>query len=194
VTEVGRPKRLTKSAAKKRLVQEWQQTLETCFGLTPGQINRLADGNFLRDVKDTGDLTDRNANEHNLKIGLAFALGKIAKIQTSQADITTEQQLEAALRQIGEVKEKMPTAIRKALKDLTKGLPRRGGPGRQPKLNAKEASQMCDQIALFIRRKHNLKEALRLASELSPSILTGKKVSPRTLQKAWDRRGEFEGE
>jgi len=50
---------------------------------------------------------------------------------------------------------------------------------------------MCDHIALLIRQKHTLKLALQKVSELSPSILHGKKASPRKLQKAWDRRDEF---
>jgi hypothetical protein len=66
-------------------------------------------------------------------------------------------------------------------------LPRKGGPGRQPKLSAAEASRACDHIATFIRQKNSLKAALQKTSNASLSLF-GKKVSARTLQKAWDNR------
>ena len=87
----------------------------------------------------------------------------------------------------------MPTAIRKAFKEVGHALPRRGGPGRQAKLNAKQAAQVCDQIALFVRQGQTLKEALQKVAELTPTLL-GKKVGARTLQKAWDKRREYLGE
>jgi type II secretory pathway component PulF len=105
------------------------------------------------------------------------------------AKIEDEEQLRAAIKRIKEGREKLPTILRKAMKQVTAVLPRRGGPGRQPKLKPNEASQMCDQIAMFIRQNNNLKQALQKVSQLTPQLL-GKKVSPRTLQKAWNKRGQ----
>jgi type II secretory pathway component PulF len=76
---------------------------------------------------------------------------------------------------------------------LGRALPRRGGPGRQPKLNATQSSQVCDQIALFLRQGHTLKQALQKVAELSITLF-GKKVGARTLQKAWDKRREYRSE
>jgi type II secretory pathway component PulF len=104
--------------------------------------------------------------------------------------IKNEQQLTKALQDIKQVGYDMPTMIRKATKLLVSKLPRRGGPGRQPKLSPPEAAQVCDQIAVFIRQNHNLKQALQKVAELTPTLL-GKKVGARTLQKAWDKRGEL---
>jgi len=72
----------------------------------------------------------------------------------------------------------MPTAIRKATKELGHALPRRGGPGRQPKLNVAQAAHVCDQIALFMRQGHTPKDALQKVAELTPTLL-GKKVGAR---------------
>jgi DNA invertase Pin-like site-specific DNA recombinase len=93
---------------------------------------------------------------------------------------------------IREVGEKMPTAIRKATKELGHALPRRGGPGRQPKLTGTQAAKACDQIGLFVRQGHTVKEALKKVAELTPGLF-GKKVGARTLQKAWDKRSEYLG-
>ena len=74
------------------------------------------------------------------------------------------------------------------MREIASTLPRRGGPGRQRKLNAAEAKQMVDQVLLFIGQGNNVKQALQRTSALAPQLL-GKKVSPRTLQKEWDKRG-----
>lgn len=105
----------------------------------------------------------------------------------SAASIQNEKQMQAALTAIKEVGYQLPPILRKAMKQVASSLPRRGGPGRQPKLNPREAVLVCDQIATFIRRKNTLKQALQKVSESAPQLL-GKKVSPRTLQKAWDKR------
>jgi hypothetical protein len=60
------------------------------------------------------------------------------------------------MRQISEA---MPTTTRKTMKMFLSKLPRKGGPGRQPKLDSKQASLACDQIAVFISQKHPVKEA-----------------------------------
>jgi len=134
-------------------------------------------------------LDERDALAHNLQAGLAVALGNIGEHYIRKGKIKNERQLARAIEELKEAKERMPSAVRKAMKTLAGMLPRRGGPGRQPKLNPKEAGKACDQIALFIRQRHTLKEALSMLAELSPSLL-GTKVGARTLQKAWNARGQ----
>lgn len=182
-------KRLTKAEIKKRLLEEWENTMRDGFGLSSAEANRL--------VKSmTGKRTDQANNPPgalHLNAGMALFVGNTIRNRIYGTKIKTEKQLEAALQEIREVREKMPTVVRRALKAVSNMLPRRGGPGRQPKLNRNEASKACDHIAMFIRQKHTLKEALQMMSDSSPSIL-GKKVGARTLQKAWDRRDKLTSE
>jgi hypothetical protein len=128
--------------------------------------------------------------------GMNIAVSLFFGSQLRQAfagKVKNEEQLQNALGTIRDVGEKTPTAIRRAMKVLGQALPRRGGPGRQPKLNAMQAVQVCDQIALFLRRGHTLKDALQKLAQLTPTLL-GKKVGSRTLQKAWDKRREYRSE
>ena len=71
---------------------------------------------------------------------------------------------------------------------LVSALPRRGGPGRQRKLTPTEAARACDHIGTFMRQGSSVTVALRKAAEASETLI-GKKVSARTLQKAWKDRG-----
>jgi hypothetical protein len=169
--------RPTKKDFEKRLAQKWKEALESCLGPTPAQLSQL--------LKDA----DRKTTEQNLKAGMAFALRTLGTDHLKKANIKTEEQFAKACEQLGEVKEKMPTAVRKALRELAKSLPRRGGPGRQALLSLQEANRACDHIATFIRQGYTLKAALRLVAEASMALL-GKKVGARTLQKAWDKRDQ----
>lgn len=176
--------RLTKAKIETQLDEAWREVLKES-----GLISSFADiKRGLRELNLSPELDLGSGFTLGMSLGLVNA-GKILARK-----VKTEVELEKALREIKEAGEKMPTAMRKAFKEVARSLPRRGGPGRRPKLSPKEASLMCDQIALFIRQKYGLKEALRKAADLSPSILSGKKVSPRTLQKAWDMRGELTSE
>ena len=91
-----------------------------------------------------------------------------AKAVTKSTKIKNAQELETAIQAIKQAGVAMPTVLRKAMKQITLELPRRGGPGRQRKLQGDEVTQVCDQIALFIRQGHNLKQALQKVSELTP--------------------------
>jgi len=176
--------RLTKAEIARRLDEAWREVLkETGLPSSPAEMRKV-----LKEVNVSPELP----LARGLTLGIALGLGGLGK--TLARKVKTEEQLEKALQETKEVGEKMPTAIRRAIKEVASSLPRRGGPGRRPKLSPKEASVMCDQIALFIRQKYGLKEALKKAADLSPSILGGKKVSARTLQKAWGRRAEFTSE
>jgi hypothetical protein len=177
-----KPQRLSRAEIEREVEQAWQQMLENngSFEWNPTSVEKtLKQTNVPRETRVVQGLT----------MGAALGLGGMGKNLASH--IKTREQLEEILREIRKCGEMMPTILRKATKQMIGTLPRRGGPGRRPKLDRKEASQMCDQIALFIRQKYSLKQALQKVSELSPSILSGKKVSPRTLQKAWGRRDEF---
>ena len=184
---MNKGKRLTRAVIEKRLTQAWQKALEDCYGLSPTQARQLVKGTR------PAALEDRSTVAKKLNAAIAMALADVGRYFINRSKIRTEQQLAKALEEIKQAREKMPTATRKAMKIVSTMLPRRGGPGRQPKLNPREASKACDHIAMFIRQKHTLKQALQLMAESSQSIL-GKKVSARTLQKAWDKRDQLAGE
>jgi len=176
-------RRLTKEKIQEQVDEAWRQMLET-IGLkwSPAEVRRM-----LKDLKVAPDVRVARG----LTIGMALGLGGMGK--TVARETKTEAQLAKVLQEIKRMSELMPTTIRKATKEMLRTLPRRGGPGRRPKLSAAESAQVCDQIAVFIRQKHNVKEALQRVAELTPTLL-GKRVGTRTLQKAWDRRGEFSSE
>jgi hypothetical protein len=105
--------------------------------------------------------------------------------------IETQEELDEALKTLRSDGRKIPTVFRRGLKMASNSLPRRGGPGRKELLTPAEATIMCDQISTFNRQKHSLKKCLEMASELSPKLLHGKTVSPRTLHKHWIKRDTY---
>jgi hypothetical protein len=170
-------------AAAKKLEEAWRDVLKkNGLAQNPAEVRQV-----LSDVR----LSPKTPLARGLNIGMSVGLGGLGRAMAQK--VKSERQLENALALIREAGEKMPTAIRKALKELGHALPRRGGPGRQPKLNTMQAGHVCDQIALLLRQGHKLKSALQKVAELTPTLL-GKKVGARTLQKAWDRRGEYRSE
>jgi len=189
---MSKGKRLTRAVIEKRLTQAWQKALEDCYGLSPTQARQLVKGMAVRGIRRAA-AEDRSSVAQKLNAGIAMALADVGRYFIKRSKIRTEKQLAKALEEIKQAREKMPTATRKAMKIVSTMLPRTGGPGRQPKLNSREASKACDHIAMFIRQKHTLKQALQRMAESSESIL-GKKVSARTLQKAWDKRDQLTGE
>jgi hypothetical protein len=175
-------KRLTKKEIAKRIDAAYRDLLEgTGFKVDPNEVNRTLKASNISPHKRVAT-----------GISWGMALGVLSWGNIASRDIKTEEQLNKVLLDLKEAKERLPTLARKATKEVLSKLPRRGGPGRTPKLNARESSMVCDQIGLFIRQKNTLKESLAKTAELSLTLL-GKKVSARTLQKAWDKRDQFIG-
>lgn len=182
-------KNLTKTEIRKRLLAEWETTITEGFGISSDETRKIV--NAMLVAKPDPAIT--SVDDQNLKAAFALTYGNTIRNRIYRTKIETQEQLDAAIQEIREAKHLLPTATRKAFKTVMKTLPRRGGPGRQPKLSPQQASQACDQIATFIRQKHKLKEALKKTSDLSLGLF-GKKIGPRTLQKAWDRRDQLIGE
>lgn len=172
---------LNPSETAKYLDETWRTILsENGIDLDPAELSHILTKSGLS--LDT-------VVAHGLTIGAAVGLRSIG--DRFVQDVKTRQQLDIVLLHMREAGDKLPSILRKASKQMVLGLRRNGGPGRKPKLSPREAVLMCDQIAAFIRTKCSLKQALQMASELSPSLLDGKRVSPRTLQKAWDKRDQY---
>lgn len=187
---MGKDKRISRKQAQMRLTQAWNNMIEDCFGLPEKEAKRVMQMMILKPGRRKK--IDPKAGQKILSSGLALTLTEQANRHFAKTKIRTEKKLARTLAGIENIREKFPAEVRKALKAVSTMLPRRGGPGRAPKLNSKEASKACDHIAMFIRQKHTLKEALQLMAKSSPALL-GKKVGARTLQKAWDRRDQHGG-
>jgi len=177
-----KPKKLTEAEVARRLDETFHKILEE-NGLLLWSPDELKE--MLKSVHISPNTKLARGLSIGAMIGLSSAGKKVAPL------IKTEEQLDRALQAMRQQGDKIPTMMRKAAKEMTLMLPRRGGPGRQPKLTAEEKSLMCDLIASFIRQKMKLKPALAKASEQAPGMLGGKKVSARTLQKAWDERDKI---
>lgn len=124
-----------------------------------------------------------------VEVAMRWAFGSVTRKHLEQ--IKTREDLDKLLRTIKEATEIAPTSIRTALKQFLRDLPRRGGPGREPKLNAEESAKVCRQILEFeVIHKYPHKKALEETSKLCPTLIN-KQVSPRTLDKAWSKRSEY---
>jgi hypothetical protein len=174
---------VTKEEIEERINQAVQKLFERLgFGTKPSDVKEL--------LAQNSQLPPEKQIPKGIELGLQLGFGSFAN--TVNTGIRTRDDLEKVLHIIGEAAEQAPTLARGALTQTLKNLPRRGGPGRIPKLDPKESAKVCDQIGLFIRQKCTLKEALAKTSALCPTLL-GKRVGSRTLQKAWDKRDEFTG-
>ncbi len=183
-THVAKTKRLTQVYVLKRLDDTWDEVLTSCFGLTQSE----AQGQLRQSFKSSDDGSD----DHGpiFLAALDLALGKEGRdaFRKQARKIRTEADLAQAIARIRETADVIPSATRKAMAMLVKVLPRKGGPGRQSKLTATEAARACDHIGTFMRQGSSVTLALKKAADASETLI-GKRVSARTLQKAWKNRG-----
>jgi hypothetical protein len=172
-------KKLSRAEIERRLNQEWNAIL--------GENKIIPDQDAVKKVMKKGQAQP----EFLIALGFTSTIGMLlqnyGRTIATTAKIKDEQHLVEVIKLMREAGYKLPTVIRKAMREIASTLPRHGGPGRNPKLTPKEGVEMCSQIGMFITQGDKLKEALQRASDLTQQLL-GKKVSPRTLQKAWDKR------
>jgi hypothetical protein len=179
---MAKTKKFSRAEIARQLNSEWNAMIkETGLIPDPDELKRLAKSKDARLELFVAE---------GVKITLGTILQNGGKTLASVAKIETEEQLQDFILYLKGHREELPTVMRKAMKLITAALPRRGGPGRQPKLNLRETSQICDRIASVMRQGHTLKQALDKVSQLTRQLL-GKDVSPRTLQKAWNDRGKY---
>jgi hypothetical protein len=122
---------------------------------------------------------------------IAMCLGIDSPGNYLAQDITTQEQLDATLETMMREGSKMSTIMKKGLRKAALSIRRRGGPGRSPILNSTEIGLLCDQVAAFIRQKYSTKKSCEETAKLSPTLLGGKKVGARTIQKYWDEREKY---
>jgi hypothetical protein len=114
----------------------------------------------------------------------------LASMDELAANIKTEKDLNRFNQLTDKLLTQVPTSARAVLHRIKATLPRGGGPGRTPTLNAQESIKVCDEIAKLIRNGDNITKALKEASKMCPDIV-GKEVGTRTLAKVWSKRGEL---
>jgi hypothetical protein len=176
------PQKVSEAVIKQTIDDTFRQVLEE---------NSLAlwTPNAMLDLLRRMDLSPDEKVVQGMTIAQTLGIDSPGEYMTKV--IKTQEQLDAAVEALRGEGRKIPTFLRKAYKQAGQSLPRRGGPGRSALLTPQEAAIMCDQVSLFYREKNSLKKSLQMAAELSPKLLGGKKVGPRTLHKHWIKRDEY---
>lgn len=104
----------------------------------------------------------------------------------------TEQQLEADLAQLTRQAEELPSRLRRALIQMQKSLPRRGGPGRGYSLTIAQQHEACEQVASHMKMKKlrgGFPEAFETVAE--DFRAKGIKVSAQTIKRTWQKRDQI---
>jgi hypothetical protein len=127
--------------------------------------------------------------EHELAKAKGFQLA-FQTIDELFPGIRTQDDLDLIVQGFSALVEAAPTIARNQVEKIKSEIPRRGGPGRTPKLNHQESTIVCIEILKLVGKKYTDKAALDQVSKKCPDLLH-KKVSARTLRKAWDKRDEF---
>jgi hypothetical protein len=168
---------------KRRAINAALRKLATHLGVDPDLIGAKISFGF------NSALSPEQEHELAKAKGLQMAFQSIDELLPS---IRTEEDLHLMVQAIGAAAEQAPTIARNAIDQIRSKLPRRGGPGRISKLDKRESTIVCKEILKLVGRKFKTKDALIEVSKNCPDLLQ-KTISPRTLQKAWDKRDEFLG-
>jgi len=162
--------------------------LDDAMGIKEAEASKIV--RAMTGAKD--DTSSGSADDEFTKGILAVVrvlFGRIGRrFLAKQAEqIRTEEDLNKRINDIRRETYTFPSDFRKAMKTFMEQLPRRGGPGRKPKLSPQEEAVACDQVTVFVRNGMGIKAALKRTADNSPTLL-GKPVGMRTLQKVWQRR------
>jgi hypothetical protein len=124
-----------------------------------------------------------------LQLGMQMALPSL--LEELQPRIQTREQLDELVQAMDAELERAPTTVRDRLDQIKKGLPRRGGPGRDPLLDERETKMLCKEILKRVGKKYTATKAIAEVSKMCPDLI-GKTVSTGTLWKAWEARNEHD--
>jgi hypothetical protein len=180
MTEDKSPSELVTEEEKRQAFDAACRKLFTRLGLDPD----------LSQVKIRFGLHTELSREQQQMMAKAMGLQIALQAGRDQllSEVRTKQDLDNALRAIDEAAEQSPTIARKVMDQIRAELPRRGGPGREPKLNPEESAKVCDEIARYVREGDRVKQAIAKTSAKCLELI-GKAVGTRTLEKAWSKRG-----
>src|SRR5271169_6763009 len=173
-------KMVTREEVKKRITETIREVISSLFGISNEAAKkglRAALGDAMQD-KDS-----------LFRASLVYQLNKLTESGLKgRGRRGSEQELQVVLAQIKAAAPEMASALRRGLKDLQTQLPRQGGPGREEILSATEKREACEQIGSLhkmgkVKRWPDIFETVAVAFGAK-----GKKVSARTIKRAWERR------
>ena len=153
------------------------------LGVNPDLVGRKISWGLNRGLPTESD--------HELAKAKGFQIALDA-LEEMWPEIRTREELDQFVQEIVALTEQAPSIMRNQMDQIRTQLARRGGPGREPLLNADQSKIVCDQIGEFIRKGSSVTEAIVKTKDICPEII-GKKPGVRTLGKAWKRRNEFLG-
>jgi hypothetical protein len=122
---------------------------------------------------------------------IAMCLGIDSPGEYLAKEIKTQKQLDTTLETLRREGPKMSTILKKGLRKAALSIRRRGGPGRSPILKPGEIVILLDQAAAFMRLGFSHKKSYEETAKVSPTLLRGKKVGARTIQKYWLDREKY---
>jgi len=127
--------------------------------------------------------------EHELAKAKGLQLA-FQSIEEFLPNIRTRNDLDEIVQAFSKSIEQAPTIARTTIDQIKAQIPRRGGPGRIPKLDPRESTVVCEEILKLVGRKYKVKDACVEVSKMCPDLLQ-KTVGPRTLQNIWLKRDQF---
>jgi len=102
----------------------------------------------------------------------------------------TEADLAPTIEQIKDLRKVLPIALRKAIDEMRKRLPRHGGPGRTSALTKEQKIDACEQIATMQKTKAtSLPDTFEIVAETFRA--KDIQVSARTIKRVWENRREL---
>ncbi len=179
--------RVTQRVVEKRLLAAWDEVLSEAFAMSQVDFQSLMKGMFDPNVKVRGGTTDEDSRDVVVVVRTAIRNAAIVALKREARDIHTERELSRKIEEVRQRSEGLPTAIRATLRQFAASLPRRGGPGRTPKLTPEQEKNARQHILDFIGQGCGMKAAIGRTAAASPALL-GTKVGVRTLETIWARR------
>jgi hypothetical protein len=174
---------LTQKEVKKRVANTISEVVSNLFRMSNEAAQRelhTAFGEAMQDEQSLITAALVYQLNRNIKAGLR---GKGRRC--------TEEELEAVLRQIKASAPEMASAFRKELKGMQTRLPRHGGPGRGGILNITEKREACEQVGSLYKMGKIKKWSDIYESVAETFRAKGKKISGRTIKRAWENREDL---
>jgi hypothetical protein len=178
-------KLLKQKEVKERIAIELAKVLTELFGMSGDEAKEL----LTRFKDELGD------DESLLQASLVHLLNKGIKssIHGGSRRQFTEEEVQRVIAEMKASLPQMAAALRRGLKETQKKLPRLGGPGRKGTLSPREKLRACEQVS-SLHKKGQLTKMSEIFEAVAEHFRSrGKKVSARTIKRAWeDRRNVYQ--
>lgn len=169
--------------------EQKQEAFESAIRKLSGRLGVNADLLPLN-IRFGPTSTNTEEREHELAKALGLQIPMQYMKEHMLPLVRTQEQLQDLIQMMDAFAEQAPSIARQQLDRIKSVLPRSGGPGREPKLNAIQSQMACDEISSEIRLGAKAKEAAKAVAARSQQLF-GKTVSARTLGTIWSRRNEY---